>query len=585
MSNTHWEKEAGALGHGEEKIVRKSRLLVLALAFVMIFALALVGCTPDENGDNNGDAADRSGGTFRMWINEPQFIDPYNAGESEGLHVVHAIFTPLIYPNHQDPTVIEYGAATGFEVNDDATVFTFTLDPEGRFADGTPVTADDFVFAFSRIAYIGTVNTMTEEVDPSTIASQLSAVRGFDATQAGDTDVLEGVVAVDDHTLEITLDEPFGDFLQNLMHLSLVPVPRDLVENGVPFDGDYVPFGEMPIGNGPFMMAEPWGTQSINTVRNPYYAGDPAYVDGVEFRIINDVDAAFIEWQAGGLDLAQISSGQLESMIATYGEAGSGGYTANPGNQVITGAQAGTYVILMNTTEYPFDNAELRRAVTLAINRDAINDLVWESAYQVAGDFLPPGIPGYGAQTWADSRFDRDAAIEALEAAGYPGGEGLDPIVLSTNAGAGHEPIMELIQADLDAIGITASIDGMDWSEYLRALDDKNYEIGRLGWMASYPSTDYFLYEFFYTDVGNNFTGFSNADVDRMLMEARGIGDADERAAKYLEINELIQAENPLIPIAFYAHRMIASERMNDLTISSLNNVDFKSLWITADAR
>jgi ABC-type transport system substrate-binding protein len=425
---------------------------------------------------------------------------------------------------------------------------------------------------------------MTGDVDPSTIASQLSAAQGFDAVQAEEADTLEGVVAEDDHTLVITLDAPFGDFIQNMKHAAMVPVPQHLVENGVEHNGATVAFGEMPIGNGPFMMAEPWQPgQFINTVRNPHFAGDPAYVDGVNFRIFADVDAAFTEWQAGNLDLAQISSGQLKAMQDQFGEAGNGGYTANPGSQVINGAEAGTYFILMNNTQYPLDNPDLRRAITLAINREAINDLAWEGSYVVAGDILPPGIPGHNNDTWEDSRFDRDAAIEALAAAGYEGGEGLDPITLSLNAGAGHEQIMELIQSDLAAIGIEATLDGMEWATYLRALDDKNYEVGRLGWMASYPSTDYFLYELFYTDNANNFTGFSNTEVDAMLMEARTIGDADARADKYREINALIAAENPLVPIAFYAHRMIASERMNDLTISSLNNVDFRSLWITAD--
>ncbi|MCL2870865.1 MAG: peptide ABC transporter substrate-binding protein [Coriobacteriia bacterium] len=568
--------------------MRKSRLLVLALALAMVFALALTGCNGDNdtNGDDPVTGDERSGGTFRMYINEPQFIDPYNAGESEGLHVVHAIFMPLIYPSHQDPTVIEYGAATSFEVNDDATVFTFELDPAARFANDTPVTADDFIFAFNRIANPNTENTMTGEVDPSTIASQLSAVKGFDAVQEGNADTLEGLVALDDHTLEITLDEPFGDFIQNVMHASLVPVPQDLVENGVPFDGGTVPFGEMPIGNGPFMMSEPWSPgQSIETVRNPYFSGDPAYVDGVSFRIFADVDAAFVDWQAGNLDLAEISSGQLIAMEEQYGVAGNDGYTANPGNQVINGAQAGTYFILVNNTEEAahLDNPDVRRALTLAINRDAINDLVWESSYQVATDVLPPGIPGFEEGAWEDSRFDREAAEQALVDAGFPGGEGLPTLTLSLNAGAGHEPILELIQSDLAEIGITANLDGMEWATYLDALDDKNYEIGRLGWMASYPSTDYFLYELFSTDNPNNFVGFSSPEVDEMLMEARTIADSEDRAEKYREINALIQAENPLIPIAFYAHRMIASDRMNDLTISSLNNVDFRRLWITAD--
>jgi len=571
--------------------VRKSRFLVLALALAMVFALALTGCngeTADPAGDDATTAAtdERSGGIFSMYINEPQFIDPYNAGESEGLHVVHATFVPLIYPNHQDPTVIEPGAALSWDINDDSTVFTFNLDPEGMFADGTPVTADDFVFAFSRIAYTGTLNTMTNEVSPSTIATQLSAVKGFEAAQAGDTDVLEGVVALDDHTLEITLENSFGDFIQNMMHAAMVPVPRDLVENGVPFDGGTVAFGEMPVGNGPFMLSEPWAPgQFIRTERNPYFSGDPAYVDGIEFRIFTDIDAAFVDWQAGNLDLAQISSGQLQIMEDQFGVAGNDGYTANPGAQVINGAQAGIYKILFNTEAAPFDNPEIRRAVTLAVDREAINDVVWESSYQVATDVLPPGIPGYQEGAWEDSRFDPDAAREILAAAGYENGEGIEPIVLSTNSGAGHEPVMEIIQANLRDIGIEATLDGMEWATYLDALLDGNYQIGRLGWMASYPSTDYFLYELFYTGVDNNFSRFSNPEVDRMLMEARTIGDPDERADMYREINHLIQAENPIIPVAFYAHRMIASDRMNDLTISSLNNVDFRRLWISEDAR
>ena len=579
--------------NGKEKIVRKSRLLVLALATVMLFALALTGCnnetgttTPPADEPAATESGATPGGTFSMYIAEPQFIDPYNAGESEGLHVVHAIFLPLVYPNHQDPTIIEPGAATSWDINEDSTVFTFNLDPEAKFADGTPVTAGDFVYAFNRIANPNTENTMTGDVDPSTISSQLGAVKGFDAVQSGDADTLEGVVAEDDHTLVITLEDSFGDFIQNMMHAAMVPVPQALVENGVPFEGGTVPFGEMPIGNGPFMMAKPWQPgQVISTVQNPYFSGTPAYVDGIDFRIFADVDAAFTEWQAGNLDLAQISSGQLIAMQDQFGVAGNNGYTANPGNQVINGAQAGTYFILMNNNKAPLDNPDVRRAITLAINREAINDLVWESSYKVASDILPPGIPGAADGAWEDSRFDREAAKEALADAGFPGGEGLPTITLSLNAGAGHEPIMELIQADLAEIGITANLDGMEWATYLRALDDANYEVGRLGWMASYPSTDYFLYELFGTGVSNNFTGFSSDAVDDGLAEARTIGDADARAEKYKDINALIQAENPLAPIAFYAHRMIASERMNDLTISSLNNVDFTRLWITADAQ
>ncbi|MCL2438803.1 MAG: peptide ABC transporter substrate-binding protein [Coriobacteriia bacterium] len=566
-----------------------SKLFVLALAIVALFALAgLVGCTDgDTNGGGDTATEDRSGGIFRMYLTEPRALDPYLSNENQGLHVIHALFTPLIKPNLHDPAVIEPAAALSWEINEDATVFTFNLDPDARFANNTPVTAEDFVFAFNRIANPNTVDTLTGDVSPSPIAGQLSSVTGFDDVQAGDAEELEGLVALDEHTLEITLDEPFGDFIQNLMHTAMVPVLRDLVENGVPFDGDYVPFGEMPIGNGPFMMDQPWQpVQFISTVQNPYYVGEPAYVDGIYFDLFEDVDAAFVEWQAGGLDLAQISSGQLIEMQERYGIAtDDNGYTANPGSQVISAPFAGVYFILINNTIEPFDNPDLRRALSLAINREAINDLVWESSYMLATDVLTPGIPGFQEGAWEDSHFDREAAIVALADAGFPGGEGLDTITLSLNAGAGHEEIMELIQQDFAAIGITAQIDGMEWGTYLDALEEHNYDMGRLGWIASYPSTDYFLYELFSTGNMNNFTGFSDAEVDEALIAVRAIGDPDERAAEYQRINQLIQVQNPLIPIAYYAHRMITSDRMNNVTINTLDRVDYKSLWISADAR
>ena len=572
-------------------IMRKSRLLVRALVAGMLFILAiagllLTGCSGETTGGDAVSEDAKAGGTFSMYITEPQFIDPYNAGESEGLHVIHALFTPLVNPNILNPEIIEPGAALSWDINDDATVFTFKLDPDAKFADGTPVIADDFIYAFNRIVNPEAVNTMTGDVDPSTIATQLEPIAGFEDVQSGAADTLEGLVALDDHTLEITLANSFGDFIQSLMSRALVPVPRNLVENGVDFDGNTVPYGEMPIGNGPFMMEEPWRPrQFINVVKNPHYSGTAAYVDGISFRIFSNEDAAFTEFQAGNLDLSDISSGQLLAMQDQFGVAGNDGFTANPGAQVINGSLAGTYSIVLNNARAPFDNPDVRKAFALAINREAINDIVWESSRKLATDILPPGIPAHQEGAWEDARFDRDAAIQALEDAGYPGGAGLDSITLSFNAGSGHEPIMELIQADLEAIGITATLDSMEWATYLDALTSRNYQAGRQTWVAIGPSTDYFLHELFATGVTNNHTGFSNAEVDAGLAKARTIADADDRAAEYKHINGIIQAENPLIPIAYNANRKIASGRMNDLTVGSLNIVDYTSLWISPDQR
>ena len=569
--------------------MHKSRLLVLALALMMIFALALTGCNGDNdevttNGDVPVEVTADSGGVFRMHLGNPVGIDPYNGFENAGIQVITALFTPLVTADSLDPSTLVPGAALSWDINEDSTVFTFNLDPDARFANDTPVTADDFIFAFNRIADPNAINTLTGDPDAGFIHAQLGQVVGYEEFRAGDADGMEGLVALDDHTLEITLSESFGDFIFNVTHPSFAPVPQYLIENGVEYDGDTVPFALMPIGNGPFRMVEPWVEgQSITTERNPYYSGTPAYLDGVEFRLFAEVDAAWMSFQAGDLDYSEIAQGHFQSTKDQFGAAGSNGFVANPGEQVLYGSEMATYFFNFNTEDGPMANPDLRRAVNLAINRDAINEVVWEGGRAIATDILPPGIPGRADGSWEDARFDREAAAQALADAGYPEGEGLDPIRISYNVEGVHAPVVELVAADLAAIGIETTVESLDWTTFNAQVHDANYDIARRGWMSSYASTHYWLFELFGSDSGNNDTFFSNAEVDAVLAEAAATADADERAALYAQANDMIQAENPVAPIAYFSLRNVVSDRMHNVISGPLGLVDLKYAWIPTD--
>ena len=144
---------------------------------------------------------------------------------------------------------------SSWEPNQDATVWTFHLNPNGRFSDGSGVTADDFVYAWNRVANPKTVSTSTGQPDPSMISYHLAFVSGFSEMASGKTDRLAGVRALDELTLEVRLDEPFADFEYVVAHPALAPVPAKYVEAGVEYDGETIAFGEMPVGNGPFQMA------------------------------------------------------------------------------------------------------------------------------------------------------------------------------------------------------------------------------------------------------------------------------------------------------------------------------------------
>lgn len=554
---------------------------ILALLLALTLALsvfALSGCTTSDDGDDEEEATEESsedqpaaGGTMAFYINEPAFIDPVNVQESEGTQVAQSVFDSLVAFDYLTSEIMP-AAAESWEPNEDASVWTFTLRDGATFHDGTPVTAGDFKYAWERIA-----NPENE----SEISYHLAAVKGFDEMQAGEATELEGVVAVDDTTLEVTLAYPFGDFEYVVGHPALAPVPQDAVENGVDYDGETVDFSEMPIGNGPFAMSEPWShDQYVKVAANEDYYDDAAYLEGVDFLIFTDEETAFLEFQAGNLDFTNIPSGQLGTTKDEYGESADG-YTVAPGEQVLLGPETATYYILFNNTDETLVDPTLRAGLSLGIDRQRISDTIFEGTREPATGIVPPGIVGFQDDAWEYSYYDAEAAAAKLEEAGYPGGEGLPTIMLEFNSGSGHEDIMQLIQDDWSQIGVTAELEGTEWAQYLDKLLEGTYMTGRLGWIADYPIMDNFLYPLFTTDSTDNFAFFSNEDVDAKLAEARQTTDADERVSMYQEIEATIGADAPVAPVMFYKHTRVGSDRLRDAIYSPQGLMNFEELWLS----
>ncbi len=514
---------------------RKVLVFVLSLALV----LSMVGASGCARGD---------GGTFNFYIGEPAFIDPYNLQESEGTQVGQAVFDSLVT---FDPLTSEVkpAAAKSWESNEDATVWTFSLVPGAKFHNGREVTAEDFKYAWERIS---------DPKNESEISYHLSAVKGYDEMQAGTATELEGVKAVDATTLEVTLNYAFADFEYVVGHPALAPVPEEEVEK------DPEAFGEMPIGNGPFKMSEPWARdQYIKVEKFADYYGDAPYIDGIEFKILADQDTAFLEFQAGNMDLVQIPAGQIQATVDEYGESPDG-YTVNPGEQTLLGTEQAVYFLLMNNTDEALKNPKVRQALSMAIDRQAICDTVFEGTRIPATGIVPEGIVGFRDGAWEYAKYDVEAAKALLAEAGYPNGEGMPKITLEYNTGSGHEDILQLVQNDLKNLGIESELVGTEWAQYLDKLTEKTYQIGRLGWVADYPIMDNFLYPLFKTGGDDNYSVYSNLEIDALLEEARKTVDDDERIAMYQDIEAKIGSESPVIPMMYYRHTRVASDRVLD---------------------
>jgi peptide/nickel transport system substrate-binding protein/oligopeptide transport system substrate-binding protein len=235
----------------------------------------------------------------------------------------------------------------------------------------------------------------------------------------------------------------------------------------------------------------------------------------------------------------------------------------------------------LNNQDDLFKNADLRRAVSLAINRQTICDVVWDGLRKPASSIIPSGLPGYEENAWQYCRYDVEAAKEMLAMAGYPNGEGLPTIKLSFNSEAGDEDVMQLVQADLKNIGINTEFDISDGPTYFDKLVNGKCQIGRSVFGCDYPTIDNFLSTLFDSASGSNFDQYKNEAVDSAITAARQIAEDSERTEAFQAIVRTIGDDCPEIPIATPAHERVASSRVHNLTYSPMTYLDFVSCWIS----
>ncbi len=507
---------------------------------------ALAACGKSNNGAsaNGGTVKASEGGTFKYYISDPVAIDHYNLQESEGTQVGHVLFDSLVEWDW-DKGDVKAKAAESWEINDDNTVFTFHL-KDAKFHNGDPVTSESFKRGWQRLVD----TTMTT---PGEIGYHLAPVVGYDEMAAGEATELTGLTCPDDKTFVVTLKEPMADFLAVCCHPGLAPAPQAAID-------DAANYLLAPIGNGPFMMDGKWESgQYINVKRFDDYYGDKPALDAINFSIQKDPKTAYSELEAGNMDFCQIPTGRFAELTEKYGSSVDG-YTISPSRQTLAGAEASVYFLAVNLEDETMANKDLRHAIGLAINRQNIVDTLFEGVREPADNVFPPIIDKKGG-SWEYAKYDPEAAKKIIDEKGLAG----TTIKLSYNSGGGHEDIMSCIQADLIAVGLNVEQDTKEWAAYLQGLTDGDFQMGRMGWIADYPTLDNFIFPNFYSTADNNYSRYNNPEVDAAIDDARKIADEDERKDAYRKINQMVADDMPIIPIMFYAHQHVASDRVNEL--------------------
>ena len=504
--------------------------------------LIAAGCGSEES----------AGGTFTYAeVAEPPTLDPALVSEEAGWNIDRYLFEGLVKYEPSTGEVVP-GVAEEWEVNEDATEFTFKLRKGVKFTNGREVAADDFVYSWNR--------ALDPETASPTAPVALESVKGAVDYAMGEAEELTGVEAVDDYTLKVTLEYPQAEFVNFLGQPVTAPVPKEEVEAA----GDS--FGEMPVGNGPFKLQEWQHDQQLVLEKNDDFYGEEAKIEEAIVKIIPDEATAVQELKAGNVDAVKAVPPGMDQNLRS-----------DPEVTVVDNDVPQLRFAVFNMSESPWsDNKELREAFNYAIDRETISSAVLQGHATAADAIVPASMEGHQDNA-LPYLYDLEQAKTKLTEAGFPNGEGLPAISLTYPSEGAAPELAQAIQSQLQEAGIAVEIDGLSAAEFYEQMPNQQLSFFIASWIADYPSVDTFLYPLFHSSFigpgGFNVAQYANDEVDTMLDDARATLDDEERLGLYQDAEKQILDDAPIIPIVFDRNVMVYSSRVTDFVVTSLGEI------------
>jgi len=473
---------------------------------------------------------------------DPESLDPHKTSTVYEAHILRDLFEGLVMQD-QNAELIP-GAAESWTISDDGLVYTFKLRPDAVWSDGSPVTADDFVYAFRRLE------------DPATgaeYASMLYVVKNGEEVNTGKMKPEElAVKAVDPTTFEVTLKSPTPYFLEMLTHQSTYPVNKASIDK---LGDDWIKPGNL-VSNGAFTLAEFVPNDHIKLVKNPkFHDAANVKLDVVNYFPTEDRSTAIKRFEAGELDSNDdIPTEQLADLKAKFGD------------QLRIGPYLGTYYYAIKTDKAPWDNVELRNAISMAIDRDFLAEKVWQNSMLPGYSMVPPGIEGYTpalASFAEESQIDReDKAKAILEKLGYTPEKPLK-MEIRYNTSENHKNTAVAIQEQLKPLGIEVTMVNTDTKTHYGHLEQKgDFDVARAGWIADYKDPESFL-GISRKASGNNYSNYNSAKFEELMDKAAADGGKPE-----LRLKDMSEAERVLIddvgqiPLLYYSYKNLVSPKI-----------------------
>ena len=469
---------------------------------------------------------------------EPQYLDPHLASSVSAHNVISALIEGLV---SEDPKTLKPvpGVAEKWDISEDGLLYIFHLRKNAQWSNGDPVTAHDFVYSYRRI------------LNPNLASQYASMLHGLKNARKYHEDGVSwdeagvGAIALDDHTLQLTLENPTPYFLELLNHYSWFPAHPPTIEKFNAFEKQGTPWTRPGnyVGNGPFILTEHKVNSVIEVQKNPHYWDtETVLLEAIRFYPIESADTEERAFRSGFLHLTQtVSSDRIDFLEQNHPE------------WIHFEPYLGTYFYRFNLEEPPFDDVRVRLAFNLATNRQAIVEKVTKGGQKPALCFTPPGTGGFTPE----SRFHFDPQKAKALLQDYLDEKGLQSlprIELKYNTSEGHKKVAEALQGMWKThLGAEIQLLNMEWKVFLSTIEKRDFALARAGWIGDYVDANTFLH-MWRTGDGHNNTGWSNARYDELLELAAREPDPEKRFLHFEECEQLLAEHAPILPIYFYVH-------------------------------
>ena len=538
---------------------RISRRNFLKVAGVSAAALGLAACGGSKSGSTatSGSAAGSTAGGVNtagftvQYGSNPETLDPALNSAIDGANTIITIFEPLLLINENNEVI--GGQAESWETSEDGLTWTFTMRDGLKWSDGSELNAKDFEYSFKRM------------VDPNTAAPYaetcLGMIDGFEEaagfpdadgnpTAEPNPDALNVKASDDGKTLTIVLSYPCSYFDKMAAFATMSPVQQATVEA----NGDaWCTSPDTFVSNGPYMITDWTPSERIVLTKNPNYVGgwDSSKIvsDTITLLLLEDSSASYAAYNSGEAVLVKdVPTDEIPSLTK-----------AEDGGDFYVDTILGTYYVSLNLQRDAFKDAKVRKALSLAIDRDYVANTIMQGTYSAADSIVGPGIVdesgyfhdnGNAPYISADYEANLAEAKKLLEEAGYPNGEGYPTIEYSTNDAGYHVPLAEYLQQAWGDLGITLTINKMEWSSFTPARRAGEYDVARNGWVMDYNDPSNML-DLFCSGNGNNDGKYSNPDFDAAI-DASRVADSAEHFAQLHKAEDILMEDMGCLPIAYY---------------------------------